>query len=157
VVSADELREAMRRLPAGVAVLTLAVDGRTLGVTVGSLVSLSLEPALVGVSIGRGSSVHEPLREAGRFAVNVLGGDKEGLAQHFARSVPPIALWAGIELRPSSLPEPLLAGALGWLECATGAEHETGDHTLFVADVLSIELGRLGPGLVYLGGGYRAA
>ncbi len=147
----------MRRLPAGVAVLTLAVDGRTLGITVGSLVSLSLEPALVGVSIGRGSSVHEPLRGAGRFAVNVLGGDQEGLAQHFARSVPPIALWAGIELRPSSLPEPLLAGALAWLECATGAEHETGDHTLFVADVLSIELGRLGPGLVYLGGGYRAA
>jgi len=147
----------MRRLPAGVAVLTLRAEGRSLGVTVGSLVSLSLEPTLVGVSIGRGSSVHEPLRQAGRFAVSVLAGDQESVAQHFARSVPPIALWAGVELRPSSLSEPILAGALAWLECATRAEHETGDHTLFVAEVLSVELGRGGSGLVYLGGGYRAA
>ena len=30
---------------------------------------------------------------------------------------------------------PLLAGAVGWLECALGGEHEAGDHTLFVGRV----------------------
>jgi 3-hydroxy-9,10-secoandrosta-1,3,5(10)-triene-9,17-dione monooxygenase reductase component len=156
VVGPDELREAMRRFPAGIAVLTLHAEGRPLGVTVGSLVSLSLEPPLVGVSIGRSSQLHEPFRDAGRFVVNVLAGDQAHLAQHFARSVPPIALWSGIPTRQTTFAEPLLDGALAWIECRTRAAHDAGDHTFFVADVLSTELGRWGPGLVYVGGEYRS-
>ena len=157
MVSGDELRQAMRRLPAGVAVLTVDAEGQKLGLTVASLVSLSLEPALVGVSIGHHSILHEPLRQAGRSVVNVLAGDQAAIAQHFARNAPPIALWTGIELRPTHLSEPLLEGALAWLECRTRSEHEAGDHTIFVAEVASIELGRVGPGLVYVGGSYRPA
>jgi flavin reductase (DIM6/NTAB) family NADH-FMN oxidoreductase RutF len=124
--------------------------------TVGSLISVSLEPPLVGVSVGHASSSHAPLREARRFAASLLAGDQAALAQHFARSgVPPIALWEGVELRESALGEPLLEGALAWLECQVVSEHEAGDHTLFVGEVLSIETGRDGAGLVYLGGKYR--
>jgi flavin reductase (DIM6/NTAB) family NADH-FMN oxidoreductase RutF len=147
----------MRRAAAPVAVVTVDAGDLKYALTVGSLVSLSLEPALVGVSIGHASQSHSPLRQAGRFAVSLLAGDQDGVAQHFARSVPPIALWEGIELRESDLPEPLIAGAVGWLECRVIAEHETGDHTVFVGDVLSIELGRSSPALVYVGGEYRAA
>ena len=156
MVGPDEFRSAMRRFPAGIAVVTLVADGRPTGLTVGSLISLSLEPPLVGVSIGHHSQLHEPLRETGRFVVNVLGGDQADLAQHFARSVPPIVLWSGVVTRPSGTPEPLLDGALAWLECAVVSQHEAGDHTFFVADVLSVELGRPGPGLAYHGGEYRS-
>ena len=156
MVEGDELRAAMRRFPAGVAVLTVDADGLKVGVTIGSLVSLSLDPPLVGVSIGLDSSAHEPIRIARRFVVNVLAGDQAHLAQHFARSVPPIALWSGIATREATLPEPLLEGALAWIECRTCAAHDAGDHTFFVADVLSTELGRPGPGLVYAGGEYRS-
>jgi flavin reductase (DIM6/NTAB) family NADH-FMN oxidoreductase RutF len=156
VVEPDELRAAMRRFPAGVAVVTLLDDDRPTGLTVGSLVSLSLEPPLVGVSIGHHSQLREPLRRAGRFVVNVLAGDQASVAQHFARSVPPIALWSGIATRESELPEPLLEGAVAWLECSVRSDHEAGDHTIFVADVLSTELGRPGPGLSYHGGEYRS-
>ena len=155
MVSADELRAAMRRFPAGIAVVTLVDDDRPTGLTVGSLVSLSLEPPLVGVSIGHHSQMHEPLRRSVRFVVNILAGDQAHVAQHFARSVPPIALWSGIATRPSELPEPLLDGALAWLECTVRSHLEAGDHTVFVANVLSIELGRTGPGLTYQGGEYR--
>ena len=147
----------MRRFPAGIAVVTAVADEQRLGLTVGSLVSLSLKPALVGVSIGHHSVLHEPLRQAGRFVVNVLAGDQDRVAQHFARNAPPIALWTGIALRPSPLREPLLDGALAWLECRTASLCEAGDHTIFVAEVLSVELGRLDAGLVYVGGSYRAA
>jgi flavin reductase (DIM6/NTAB) family NADH-FMN oxidoreductase RutF len=156
VVGGEELRDAMRRFPSGVVVVTVAVDEVRLGLTVGSLVSLSLEPPLVGISIGHQTPLHTPLRDAGRFVVNVLGGDQEALAQHFARSVPPIALWVGVATRESDLSEPLLEGALAWLECAVRAEHVAGDHTFFVADVLSVEQGRRGPGLAYREGRYHA-
>jgi flavin reductase (DIM6/NTAB) family NADH-FMN oxidoreductase RutF len=147
----------MRRFPAPVAVVTVDAGDLKYALTVGSLVSLSLEPALVGVSIGHASQSHTPLHDAGRFAASLLAGDQDALAQHFARSVPPIALWEGVALRESELAEPLLAGALAWLECDVVSEHEAGDHTIFVAEVLSLELGREAPALVYVGGEYRSA
>ena len=146
----------MRRFPTGVAVVTVFSEGRALGLTVGSLVSVALEPPLVGVSIGTSSTLHTPLRDAGRFAVSLLAGDQEGIAQHFARNAPPIALWEGIPTRESELPEPLVEDALAWLSCRVAGEHPAGDHTVFVGEVVSIELGRAGPALVYVGGGYAS-
>ena len=157
MVAGEELREAMRRHAAGVCVVTAVVDGTRVGATVASLVSLALEPPLVGMSIGHQASFHQPLREAGRFGVSVLAGDQTRVAQHFGRSgVPPVALWAGIELHAEE-PEPLLAGALAWLTCRTRAEHPAGDHTVFVADVEALELGSEGEALVYVRGSYAAA
>jgi flavin reductase (DIM6/NTAB) family NADH-FMN oxidoreductase RutF len=48
-------------------------------------------------------------------------------------------------------------GALGWLECRTVAEHEAGDHTVFIGEVESIELGPAGEGLVYRDGEFHPA
>ncbi len=153
----DELREVMRRFPAPVAIVTAEVDGERYGLTVGSLVSLSLAPALVGISIGRDSSSHEPLRRAGSFAVSLLSGEQSGVAQHFARSgIPPVALWNGVAVREGEH-GPLIEDALAWLECHTWAEYEAGDHTLFVGEVLGTELGRAGSGLVYRQGSYQSA
>jgi flavin reductase (DIM6/NTAB) family NADH-FMN oxidoreductase RutF len=155
-VSGDELREAMRRFPAGIAVATTTIEGRRYGITVGSLVSLSLDPPLIGISIGRDTQAHELFREAGGFAISVLAGDQAAVAQHFARSVPPIAQWEGVAARDGTR-GPLLADALAWLECWLDGEHAAGDHTFFVARVERIELGRSGPGLVYREGSYHPA
>jgi flavin reductase (DIM6/NTAB) family NADH-FMN oxidoreductase RutF len=144
----------MRGFPAGVAVLTVDVEGERIGLTVGSVVSLSLEPPLVGVSISRQAAMHELLRRAGAFSLSLLAGDQESVAQHFARGVPPFAHWHGIRTREGAARTPLLEGALGWLECRVAAEHEAGDHTLFVGEVVSAELGRGGAALVRVGGGY---
>jgi len=140
VVSGDELRAVMRRVPAGVAVVTVDLDGQRAGLTVASLVSLSLEPPLVGFAIRRDAALHELLREAEELAVSVLAAGQEHLAQHFARGVPPIALWERIPLRPAPGP-PQLEGATAWLRGRVGAEHGAGDHTFFVAEVDEAEPG----------------
>ena len=134
--------------------LTVDVERERLGLTVGSLVSLSLEPPLVGVSVSRQAAMHELLRRAGGFALSLLAGDQEAVAQHFARGVPPFAHWHGIATKEDAAGAPLIDDALGWLECQTRAEHEAGDHTLFVGDVLSAERGRDAPPLVYVGQRY---
>jgi 3-hydroxy-9,10-secoandrosta-1,3,5(10)-triene-9,17-dione monooxygenase reductase component len=147
----------MRRFAAGIAVVTFVSDGEPNGLTVGSLVSLSLEPPLVGISIGLDSARYEPLREAGRFAVSILAGDQAAVAQHFARSgIPPVALWRGISVRASERSEPLIDGAVAWLGCVTRAEHWAGDHTLFVGEVEWIEFGADGAALVYYRGDYQS-
>jgi 3-hydroxy-9,10-secoandrosta-1,3,5(10)-triene-9,17-dione monooxygenase reductase component len=156
-MTGEELREVMRRFPAPVAVVTTEVDAQRFGLTVGSFGSLSLSPPLVGVSIGKDSSSHEPLRRAGAWAVSLLSEDQIPVAQHFARSgIPPVALWNGVDVRDGKH-GPLIDGALGWLECTTAAEHEAGDHTIFLGGVDSIELGRPGRGIVYREGTYHPA
>jgi flavin reductase (DIM6/NTAB) family NADH-FMN oxidoreductase RutF len=141
----------MRRFPAGVAVVTVEVEGQRLGLTVGTLVTLSLDPPLVGVAVSRQAALHELLRSAGAFAANLLAAEQAPLAAHFARGVPPIALWTGIETRPArAISAPLLEGALGWLECRTTGEHAVGDHTLFVGEVVVAEPGRASSPLVYV-------
>ena len=149
VPSGFDLRSLMRLYPSGVSVVTTSVDGNSIGVTVGSLVSLSLEPPLVGISIGRDLALHELVRAARVFGVSILRGDQDAVAAHFARGVPPIALWSRVELRASRTDVPLLEGALGWLECRVAAEHPVGDHTFFVGEVIAAEEGDPGPALVY--------
>ena len=151
-----DLRALMRRFPHGVAVLTVDAEGERLGLTVSSLVSLSLDPPLVGIAIGQQSAMHELLRLAGGFALSLLAQGQDWLAQHFARGVPPIALWHGIASREGAAGAPLLVGALGWLECRLAQEVETGDHTFFVGEVLSVELGQPAPPLVHYESGFRS-
>jgi flavin reductase (DIM6/NTAB) family NADH-FMN oxidoreductase RutF len=151
----DELRTFMRRAPASVSVLTVDTGSERLGLTVSSLVSLSLDPPLVGVSLSRDAAMHELLREAGGFTVNLLAGGQEWLAQHFARGVPPIGMWHGVDTEEAERGAPLLAGALGWVECRLVEEHPVGDHTLFVGQVESVRLGSSAPPLVHVDGSYR--
>ncbi len=155
MAAADDLRAVYRRVPAGVAVVTVDHDGERLGLTVSALVSLSLEPPLIGVAVARQAALHEILRGAGAFAVSYLPAGETGtrLAAHFARGVPPIAMWHRIALREGreGLP-PQLAGAAGWLDCVTVAEHAAGDHSLFIAEVTAAETGPAERALVHSGG-----
>jgi flavin reductase (DIM6/NTAB) family NADH-FMN oxidoreductase RutF len=135
-----------------VSVVVADVDGRRAGLTVSSLTSLSLEPRLVGISIAREASLHELLREAGEWAASILSGDQAEIAQHFARGMPPIALWNGIAVREDD--PRLLQEAVGWVTVRTVDEVRTGDHTFFVGELLTIEEGRAETSLAYVHRGY---
>ena len=150
----NELRALFREIPSPVGVVTLEAEGQAAGLTVGSFVTLSVDPPLVGIALRRDAALHELLRDAGSFAISILAQGQEHLAQHFARGVPPIGLWVGIETTPGELGAPLLEGAVGWIECRLGPDLQAGDHTFFVGEVVAV---RRGPGreaLVHLRRGY---
>jgi flavin reductase (DIM6/NTAB) family NADH-FMN oxidoreductase RutF len=153
--SGEELRGVMRFVPHNVAVLAVDHDGNRMGVTISSLVSLSLEPPLVGISVGKEASLYALLRDAGRFAVSLLGDGQEDLARRFAAGRPPIIHWDGVAIREGRF-APLIEGALAWIEAETRAEHEAGDHTFFVADVVSVERGPAQSALMYRDRSYHA-
>jgi len=153
-VAGDELRALMRDVPAPVSVVSVTAEGQSAALTVNSLVSLSLEPPLAGIALGRHAALHELLRQAGAFAVSILGAEQEHLAQHFARGVPPIGLWTGVETQDGELGAPLIDGALGWIECRLASELPAGDHTFFVGDVVSARRGPAREALVHLRGDY---
>src|SRR5262249_44047216 len=142
-VAGEAQRALFRRGPAGVSVVVAESGGRKAGLTVSSLVSVSLSPPLVSISIGREASIFEVLDEAGRWGASILARDQAHLAQHFSMSVPPLVQWDGIRARED---EPLLLeGAVGWLLAETVQRVEVGDHVIFVGAVGSLAAGP-GPG-----------
>jgi len=157
VVSPDAVRGVLRRHPSGVAVVTVEANGQRIGLTVATLTSLSLEPPLIGVGVARQAALHELLREAGSFAVSLLGAEQEPLAEHFARGVPPIGMWQGVATREGELGAPLLEGSLGWLECRLVDELTAGTHTFFVGEVVAATEGEDGAPLLRLAGTFRPA
>jgi flavin reductase (DIM6/NTAB) family NADH-FMN oxidoreductase RutF len=146
----------MRRFPAGVAVVGVDLDGERLALTIGTLIPLSLVPPLVGFAVRREAALHELLRRAGRFGASLLAEGQEEVAQHFARGVPPIALWHGIAVREAEGP-PLLDGALGWLTGDVVDEVGAGEDTFFVGRVESVESGAAARPLVYVDRRYASA
>src|SRR6201993_2377384 len=148
MTTGEDLRGLMRLWRHGVSILSVDAEGDRMGVTVSSLVSLSLEPPLVGVSIGKDASCYELLRRAGAFAVSLLGAEQEELARRFAAGHPPIVHWDGVPTREGTV-APLVEGGVGWIEARVVAEHDVGDHTFFVGDVLSVQRGPSTRALMY--------
>jgi flavin reductase (DIM6/NTAB) family NADH-FMN oxidoreductase RutF len=150
----EEQRALFRRWPAGVSGVVAEVDGRRAGLTVSSLISLSLEPRLVGISIALQASLHGVLQDARAWAVSILSGEQAHVAQHFARGVPPIALWDGVPIRDDD--PRLLADAVGWMSARTVDEIATGDHTFFVGEIETLEPGSAPTSLIYVNREYRS-
>jgi flavin reductase (DIM6/NTAB) family NADH-FMN oxidoreductase RutF len=84
--AALDLRVPMANLASGVSlVATRDVVGRDCGLTITSLVSLSLDPPLCLVAVKRGGFLHDALEVSQGWAVTMLAVDQMGLAQYAAR------------------------------------------------------------------------
>lgn len=153
----DLIRDLMRRAPQLVTVVTAFGDDGPRGITVSSFTSVSLEPALVLISITTASPSHAAIR-SGAFRVHLLADDQADMSNHFARpgqtSEEQFAGAFRTAIRPGA--PPLLPDCVGWLECAVAAEHREGDHTLFIGRVVAGELERphAAP-LIYFDRSYR--
>lgn len=141
-LSPTELRCCLSRFATGVCVVTVATDEGAHGLTVNSFTAVSLDPPLVLVSINRRARGHDLV--AGRpFGVNILGGEQELVARHFAGDPQPHAVqWLESDFAPR------LAGTLAYIGCSPWQIHDGGDHTLFLGRVVELEY-RSGSALGY--------
>jgi flavin reductase (DIM6/NTAB) family NADH-FMN oxidoreductase RutF len=140
---AFRFRDVMGRFATGVSVVT-AFDGeRPQGITVNAFSSVSLEPALVMVALDRRRFITPMVRSAGRYAVNVLGADQQGLSDCFAHAPvsPGREAFCGASWHPGDTGLPLIDGAIATLECTIVETFSAGDHDLFIGRVDSLQQG----------------
>ena len=154
-VDPGEFRRVCGQFATGVTVVTALDRGGPRGMTANSFSSVSLDPPMVMVAVGRQRSLHRLLKVGRRFAVNVLGAGQVELADRFAGRgdvrrdrFGAVRHW----LTPDGLP--LLEGALAHVVCRLAAVYPAGDHDLFVGEADEV---RSWPGapLVFFAGGYR--
>jgi flavin reductase (DIM6/NTAB) family NADH-FMN oxidoreductase RutF len=149
------LQDVLHRVPHGVSVVTVETAEQRLGLTIATVVSLSLEPPLVGFAVSQQAALHEILLEAERFSISLLAAEQAEIAEHFARGVPPIAHWHGIALEPGSPPR--IAGAIGWIEATIAWTAPAGTHTFVAGAVEAVETGADADALLRLRGAWTSA
>lgn len=129
-------------------------DGTSVGLTVNSFTSVSLDPPLVLFCLDNRSESLPLFLEAQGFGLSILAAEQKGLSNNFAKA-PPALRWFDVPAFKGQGGAPLIDGALATLDCTRHAIHEGGDHTILVGRVLGFT-NRAGAPLLYFRGGYAA-
>jgi flavin reductase (DIM6/NTAB) family NADH-FMN oxidoreductase RutF len=143
-------REVFGRFATGVAVITSSGPTGSGGMTANALCSLSLEPLLALVCFENQARTLPIVRDARRFAVNVLTLEQEDLAGVFASKLPESEKLDGV---PHRLEDgvPVIEGSLAWATCELRELIPGGDHTIALGEVQRMGLGEGEPLLWYAG------
>ncbi len=146
-------REVFGRFATGVAVITSAGRAGAGGMTANALCSLSLDPLLALVCFENRARTLPIVREAGRFAVNVLSTRQEEVAGVFASKLPEAEKLEGVDHR-FECGVPIIEGSLAWAACDLRNLMPGGDHTIAIGEVVAMGLGA-GEPLLWYGGRYH--
>ncbi|MET9558471.1 flavin reductase family protein [Streptomyces sp. NPDC006645] len=153
----DAMRETMSCFATGV--IVLSVGGEHIhGMTANAFSSVSLEPPKALCCVSHSAVMHKAIIAARRFGISILGAEQESLARHFANKKRPLGpeQFEGIDWEPGpSTGVPLLRGALAWLECDLSEFHDSGDHSIFIGDVVNAFSSGGTAGLLFFNGGFQ--
>jgi flavin reductase (DIM6/NTAB) family NADH-FMN oxidoreductase RutF len=128
----------LRHFPYGLYALTVRHNGEEHGMTANWVTQASFEPPMVAVAVENTSKTIAMIRDAHHFAVNVLQQGQRELAGKLGRaSASTPQKLKGIKTKPAPTSgAPILADALGWVECRVVATLPSGDHTLVLGEVI---------------------
>lgn len=149
-VSIDAYLAGMRRLAAGVTIVTTAHEGIWAGLTATSVCALTAEPPRLLTCIQRDSDAHDLIARSRRFVVNVLTTWHQDLSERFGGredSFGPERFAAGEWLEGRS-GAPLLIGAASAFECTLCEQVAASTHSIFIGEVEGVTLSD-GEPLVY--------
>ena len=147
-----ELRTAFGSFMTGVTIVTTAgIDGQPRGFTANSFTSVSLEPPLLLICIGKSAASVDVFRQARGFAVNILSEQQKETSVLFASKRPDkfeVANW-----RPGPFGNPLIDGSAAWFDCARYQVIDAGDHIILMGHIEAFSYMDGNP-LGYARGGY---
>jgi flavin reductase (DIM6/NTAB) family NADH-FMN oxidoreductase RutF len=147
----EQLRSAMRHWVTGVSIVTSYHNGAQHGMTVNSFNSISLEPALVTVTLNKGTRTHALVKGSGRFGVTILSAEQQQLAEIFAGRVPDGGdRFAGVGTFHLQGSVPFILGGLAALDCKLVHTHDLPTSTLFIGQVEEVSILNSGEPLIYV-------
>ncbi len=124
------LRQTFGKFATGVTVVTWFDGDDMKGITVNSFTSVSLEPALVLVSIDKKANALTQMQNKA-FTINILADDQEKIAWQFAGREQ-----QGLEIKWEKVGiAPKLSNTAAFIECKPWKQVEAGDHVLFIGEV----------------------
>jgi flavin reductase (DIM6/NTAB) family NADH-FMN oxidoreductase RutF len=145
-------RQVMGQFATGVTIVTTKSGDTLSGMTANAVMSLSLDPPLIVVSVDREGTMHGLLEEGGCFAVNVLKREQEHLSRRFAERGEKD--FSDLQIKTAETGAPVLCDALAFADCRIVEVARGGDHDMFIGEMVAGAVAE-GKALIFFGGEYR--
>jgi 3-hydroxy-9,10-secoandrosta-1,3,5(10)-triene-9,17-dione monooxygenase reductase component len=153
-VDPDRFRTILGHAPSAVVIVTGFGPDGPVGLSVGSFVSVSLDPPLVGFFPAKTSTSWPSIRATGRFCINVLAEDQTDISRKFA--VKGGDKFDGVRWSHGVSGSPVIDNCVAWIDCDVEQELDTGDHMLVLGRVLDLDVARDAHPLVFHQGTYTS-
>jgi flavin reductase (DIM6/NTAB) family NADH-FMN oxidoreductase RutF len=130
--------------------VTSQAGGRRGGLIATFVNQASIVPDLPRILVGLAKQHHtwELVEASGAFALHLIGEDNLELIWRFGlRSGRDEDKFAGLRPQTAGTGSPLLEDAIGWLDCRVEARLDTGDRTVYLAEVVQGQVTHFGPPL----------
>ena len=139
-------RAALRLFPYGLYAITVKHEGDEHASTASWVMQASFHPPMVAVAIENTSKTIAMVRDAHHFAISCLHEGQREVAEKLGRpSAAASQKLKGIKTKPAPASGvPVLADAIGWVECRVVATLPGGDHTIVLGEVLEAGVERDG-------------
>lgn len=150
-------RNAMAHMSAAVNIITTDGEAGRCGITATAVCSVTDTPPTVMVCVNRNSAMNAVFKANGKLCVNVLTGDQEEAAKHFA-GMTGVAMEERFALDPwatGSQGVPVLDGALANLQGRIVESQEIGTHSVLLVELDDIQVRDEGDSLVYFSRAFR--
>ncbi len=154
-VDASSFKQVLAQFASGVTIVTTTHDGAPYGMTVAAFSSVSLDPPLVLVCIGKSATSCDPIRVAGRFAVHILATTQEHLGTRFSSKNTMAERFEGLPYSLGETGVPVIEGSLAHVECEMAEAYEAGDHWIYVGRVMSANARSDGEALLHFRRAFR--
>jgi flavin reductase (DIM6/NTAB) family NADH-FMN oxidoreductase RutF len=147
-------RQAMRRFPAAVTVVTArSAEGEDIGMTATAVTSLSMDPPSLLVCINRNTAFHRAMNGVTAFCVSALRMGHETISANFGGAKPLGERFTdGVWGREDGTP--YLIDAQTNIFCYKAAVFEHATHSIVVGEVKSLIVHQAVAPLLYINGGY---
>ena len=155
-IDASRFCKIMSRFATGVTVVTTRSGQDIHGLTCNAFCSISLNPCTVMVSVAKDARSWPLIDESRLFAVNMLSEHQSFISDRFAgrHRDKDDNRFEGIEWTTAVTGAPILDGTQGYLDCRVTRAYDGGTHTLFLGEVVALNLDDSRPPLVFYGSRY---
>ena len=151
-------KRGMRRLAAGVSIITTIEEGAPHGLVATSVSSVCAEPEpSLLVCVNHNATCHDVIQRTGIFCTNLLGFDSIEVARRFSSSEARSKRFEGCQWQPLVTGAPALQSALASFDCEVTHVIPVHSHTIFIGAVRDLRLWEGGvDALLYVDGQYGA-
>ncbi|MDF2617981.1 MAG: 4-hydroxyphenylacetate-3-monooxygenase protein [Xanthobacteraceae bacterium] len=152
----EHFRQSMRRLASTVCVISCKRGGERYGITVTSVTPLSFSPISILACVNKTTSISAPLKDVGRYCINVLRASQADVSNSFSGGLPPkerfdVGKWAEMDGIP------YLPDAQASLFCEIDQAISYATHDIIIGGVTAAHFAPDIAPLIYQNGSYAVA
>ncbi|QPC81170.1 flavin reductase family protein [Phototrophicus methaneseepsis] len=126
----------MSRWLTGISVITTNYEGEIQGFTANSFASVSIDPFLISMSVGKTLYAGDLIQKSGTFAINILTKDQAEWGKLFAGFYSDREnRFENIVYSTTKSGNPILPGVFAWMDCRIYQTVDVGASTLILGEV----------------------